>query len=368
MEDRGYTARVDRLFEKVPDEVDVVLLSPSKSLQYFTGLAMHQSERPTLIALFRDHSPAAVLPELEVPRVKEVVSDIEPYSYGDAPDPAKAARGAFEQLATERNLTDPIGVEFRSTRLLEKQVFAPDETQYLDIEPGIVAVRSRKDSEEIDRMRTAVTITGDILEEVFERIEPGQTEAEIESKIKRRVLESDADEYGVGVVTSGPRTANAHTNTGTRSVEGGDLVMIDTGVVYDGYYSDITRTVAVGEPSEELRDIYEVVREAAKEARETVAPGVACQEIDRAAREVVEEAGYGEYFPHRVGHGLGLEGHEPPYLVEGNEQPLDIGHAITVEPGIYIEGVGGVRIEDNVVVTEDGADILSTSPRSLREL
>ena len=360
--------RVTRLFDTLPGDVDVVGLSPGETLRYFTGLDMHKSERPTLVFLFRDGSPAVVHPELEGDRIEESLPDAERYTYEDATDPVAAARGAFEQFADERSLPEPIGVEFRSTRLLEREVFAPDGEAVVDVEDAVAAVRSRKDGEEVERMRTAVEIIEGIFSEVYELIEPGMSETDIETEIKKRVMESEADAYGVGIVTSGERTAHAHANTGTRVVEEGDFVMLDAGVIYEGYYSDITRTVAVGEPDAELVEIYEVVKEAAAAARDRVEPGVEFQEIDRAARNVIENAGYGEYFPHRVGHGLGLEGHEPPYLVEGNDATLEPGHAVTVEPGVYVPGLGGVRIEDDVVVTEDGADVLSTISRELQRL
>ena len=360
--------RITRLFETLPSEINVVILSPGETMRYFTSLEMHKSERPTLVVLFRDHSTAVVHPKLEGDRINEALPNADSYTYTDATDPVVAGQEAFNRLTDDRPITDSIGVEFRSTRLLEQEVFAGDDVDVVDIEDEIATLRAKKDENEIKQMRTAVSIIEEVFDEVFELIEPGLTETEIETEIKKRVMESDADEYGVGIVTSGERTSHAHANTGDRPVEDGELVMIDAGVVYEGYYSDITRTVAVGTPDQELVDIYETVQEAASAARDRVMPGVEFQEIDRAARKVIDEAGYGEYFPHRVGHGLGLEGHEPPYLVEGNDDTLEVGHAVTVEPGIYVPGLGGVRIEDDVVVSEEGADVLSTSSRDLRTL
>ncbi|GAB7095194.1 aminopeptidase P family protein [Halolamina litorea] len=362
------TRRTDRLFEELPVGVDTVALSPGETMRYFTGLDMHKSERPTLVVLFRDGPPAVVHPVLEGDRIEEALPDAERFTYGDATDPVEVGREAFDRLRAERTVTDPIGVEFRSTRLLEQEVFAPSGEGAVDIEDAVSTLRARKDPEEVERMRTAAGIIEDVLGEVFDLIEPGMTETGIETEIRKRVMESEADGFSVGIVTSGERTAHAHANTGERAVESGDLVMIDAGVIYEGYYSDITRTVAVGDPDEELREIYDVVQAAAAAARDRVAPGVELQEIDRAAREVIEDAGYGDYFPHRVGHGLGLEGHEPPYLVEGNDATLEVGHAVTVEPGVYVGGLGGVRIEDDVVVDENGADVLTTSSRDLRVL
>jgi Xaa-Pro dipeptidase len=194
------------------------------------------------------------------------------------------------------------------------------------------------------------------------------TEAEVEGILHKAVIDSEADSLGVVIVASGPNTAKPHTNTSDRTIEHGDPLLIDAGVIYEGYYSDITRTFAVGEASDEFREIYDVVQEAAASARDAVVEGVPLQEIDRASRTVIEDAGYGDDYPHRVGHGLGLEGHEPPYLVEGNDQPLDVGHAFTVEPGIYVEGFAGVRVEDDMVLTEDGPEVLTAFPRDLQVL
>ncbi|MCO8245310.1 M24 family metallopeptidase [Haladaptatus sp. AB643] len=237
-----------------------------------------------------------------------------------------------------------------------------------DIGPAISRLREEKDSSEIEKLRTAGRITDRLLTECIEQIEPGDSEADIEREFRKRVLDSETDEFGGGIVTVGERTALPHTTTGTRKVTSGDLVMIDVGVVLEGYHSDITRTVAVGDVDAELETIYETVRRAARAAREAVAPGVPYQEIDRAARTIIEDAGYGEYFVHRAGHGLGLEGHEPPYLVEGNESTLSVGNVITVEPGIYIEDLGGVRIEDDVVLTDEGAETLTQTTRELVRL
>lgn len=359
--------RRSRLFEHLPDAVGVVLVPPSETLFYLTGLEMHKSERPTLLALFRDADPAMLLPALETDRAGDAV-DADFFTYGDATDPVAAAKAAFADLQGARDLQGPVGVEFRSTRLLEFELVADDFawSDLYDVEDAVTELRGRKDETEIEAMREAARITDEIVQAVFETLEPGMREVDVMTAVRKRVLDSEADGFGVGIVTVGERTAFPHANTGEARIEAGDLVMVDTGVVYDGYYSDITRTVAVGDPGEELREIYEVVREAARAGREAVAEGVAYQEADRASRRVIEDAGYGEYFPHRVGHGLGLEGHEPPYLVEGNEAAFQVGNAFTIEPGVYVEGLGGVRIEDDVVLTEDGPESLTRTPRDLK--
>jgi len=367
MGDRHQNRR-ERLFEKLPGDVDAALLPPSKTLYYFTGLSMHTSERPTLVVLIRDRNPAVLLPKLETDRVREALPDADCYTYGDATDPVAAARPALANLVDDCDLSGTVAAEYRATRLLELDALS-DHVGFDDIRdlgPVAASLRARKDETEIRTMRRAATITDEILQATFDELEAGMREVDVERALRRRVLDSEADEHGVGIVTSGPRTAHAHANTGEREIQEGDLVMVDMGVVLDGYYSDITRTVAVGDPGDEARNIYEVVQEAARVSREAVAPDATYEDLDHAAREVIEDAGYGEYFPHRVGHGLGLEGHEPPYLADGNDDTVDVGNVLTIEPGVYVPEVGGVRIEDDVVLTEDGSEALTESPRDLR--
>jgi len=195
---------------------------------------MDKSERPTLVFLFRNESPP-----LSIQSLRETVSSrrfrTQSGSSEDANDPVAAATDAFEQLSDERTIPTPIRAKFRSTRLMEQEVFAPNGETVVDVEGAVAAVRSRRDDDEVERMWTTVEIIEEILEDVFDLIEPGLYEREIEAEIKKRVMESDAEEYGVGIVTSGERTAHAHANTGTCEVEDGDLVMIDAGVVYEGY-------------------------------------------------------------------------------------------------------------------------------------
>jgi Xaa-Pro dipeptidase len=369
MDDR-HERRVAALFDRLPDEVGVALVPPSETLFYLSGLSMERSERPALLALFRDGPPAMVLPRLEADRARDALGDVTLYAYGDATDPVAAAAGAFAELRAERELPPPIAAEFRATRLLEYELLADDYgwADLHDLEPAATALRARKDDAEIGTMREAASMTDNLLEATLAELEPGLCEVDVERRLRKRVIDSEADEFGVGIVTAGERTARAHANTGETEIESGDPVMIDVGVVHDGYYSDITRTVAVGDPDPEFREIYGVVREAARAGREAVAPGETFESADRAAREVVESAGYGEQFPHRLGHGLGLEGHEPPYLVEGNDDAFAVGNVVTVEPGVYVDGLGGVRIEDDVLVTEDGRESLTSTPRELRVL
>lgn len=365
------TQRREALFDRLADDVGTVIVPPSETLRYLTGLEMHTSERPTILVMQRGRPPAFVLPALETGRVRETIGDdVEFFVYTDATDPVAAASDAFAELTDARPVEGDVAMEFRSSRLVEFEVVesAFGWHDVVDLEDAAAHLRSHKDETEIANLRRAAELIDDILATTVDVVEPGMTEAEVQSVLHKEVIDSDADELGVVIVASGPNTAKPHTNTSERTIQHGDPLMIDAGVLYEGYYSDITRTFAVGEASDEFREIYDVVQEAARSARDAVAEGVPLEEIDRASRDVIEDAGYGDDYPHRVGHGLGLEGHEPPYLVEGNESPLDVGHAFTVEPGVYVEGFAGVRVEDDMVLTEDGPEVLTSFPRDLQVL
>jgi Xaa-Pro dipeptidase len=235
-------------------------------------------------------------------------------------------------------------------------------------EPWMPHLRMAKDEAEIAAMRRAVEIAERTLQRLLGEgaIRPGRTELEVAADLQVALLrEGSQGEAFSPIVVAGPNSASPHAGPSDRPLADGDLVTLDWGAVCDGYRSDITRTFVLGSPSPEVQRIYEAVLAANQAGRLAVRPGVPAQEIDRAARRAITLAGYGDYFIHRTGHGLGLETHEPPYMVEGNLDLLQPGMTFTVEPGIYVPGLGGVRIEDNVCVTTDGVETLTTLPREM---
>jgi Xaa-Pro aminopeptidase len=252
-------------------------------------------------------------------------------------------------------------------RVLELRILeavAP-EAQFVSLDEHLAALRICKDRSELEAMRKAIAITERALYELVSGTLIGLTERQIAGRLEREMMNAGADAVAFMIVVTGPNSADPHAEPSDRTLQVSDLLTIDCGVVKDGYLSDITRTFVAGHASERVLDIYEVVQRANAAGRDSIKPGMQAQEVDRAARDVIARAGYGEQFFHRTGHGLGLEVHEPPYIVEGNEQCLEPGMVFTIEPGVYIAGLGGVRIEDNVAVTPEGMECLTSFPREL---
>ena len=254
-------------------------------------------------------------------------------------------------------------------RVMEYQ-FLEEAAPGLKIDPAeeiFASLRMTKDESEITLMRRATHIAETALKNTLPKIRPGLTEREVAAELVVQTLRagSEADLPFAPIVASGPNSALPHAFVTERVIQKGDLLTLDWGAATGGYFSDLTRTFAIGELSAELKRIYEVVKAANAAGRAAARPGAACASVDAAARQVIAEAGYGAYFTHRVGHGLGMEGHEEPSMHGNNMLKLEVGMTFTVEPGIYLPNRGGVRIEDDMVVTRDGAESLSTYPREL---
>jgi Xaa-Pro aminopeptidase len=230
-------------------------------------------------------------------------------------------------------------------------------------------LRIRKTTEEIDALREAGAAIDRVHSRIGEWLRPGRSEREIGRDIAEAIVAEGHVRADFVIVGSGPNGASPHHDVSDRVVQVGDPVVVDIGGTTEaGYCSDETRTYAVGEPDAEFRRYYEVLLAAQNAACDAVRPGIGCQDVDRVARRIIAEAGYGEYFIHRTGHGIGLEGHEDPYIVEGNDAALEPGMAFSVEPGIYLPGRHGARIEDIVVCTETGGERLNLTPRELMVL
>ena len=365
------TARLERLNTALSQAaLDGVVLNPGPTFAYLTGVSFHLMERPVVLIVAPGRRPVLVLPELEKLKVGLFPYPVEAFTYGENPAEWDAVfRRAVSSLGLDGR---KIGVEPRQLRLLEfhhVRAGAP-EAEYPDASEALASLRLRKDAAEIEAMRSAVRVAQAALEATLPGIRAGMTEKEIAAGLTVQLLKqgSQSELPFPPIVSGGPNSANPHASPSDRRLESGDLLVVDWGARVDGYISDLTRTFAVGEVEPELQKIAGVVLAANAAGRAAGRPGVPCCNVDKAARNVIEKAGYGPYFTHRTGHGIGMEDHEDPYMRGDNMQMLYPGMAYTVEPGIYLPGRGGVRIEDNVVVTRDGVEVLSDMPRELRRV
>lgn len=363
------STRLEKLYAELEKAgMDAVALNPGPTLTYLSGLKFHLMERPVVMLFAPGQTPAIVLPELESQKAKQLPFPVQAFAYGETPSTWDES---FREAAKALELDGKkIGVEPRAMRLLEFQHIkagAP-EADYPDATSVLAALRICKDADEIARMRRAVKIAQDGLEVTLPLIKIGMTEKVIANELVTQLLRfgSEPEMPFSPIVSSGPNSANPHASPTDRKLEVGDLLVVDWGAAYEGYISDLTRTFAVGEVAEEYHKIHKIVQKSNLAGRDAGRPGVPCADVDKAARKVIEDAGYGVYFTHRTGHGIGMEGHEDPYMRGDNMQLLEPGMAYTVEPGIYLPDRNGVRIEDNMIVTESGVESLSDMPREIR--
>ncbi len=346
--------------------LDSLAIVPGPNLQYLLGLTIHSSERLAIAFFGQNGSVRIVLPALERPRAEgETRVPARFYPWSDA----EGYGGVLKQCLSEGGLGEHLGVEYTNMRVLElRAIEAAAQVEVVDATPLLGDLRMVKDDDELRAMRAAVDVVEAALGKAIATIRPGVTEREVAAVLDHAMQAAGSEPSFTTIVASGPNSANPHHTASDRRIEHGDLVIIDAGARCDGYCSDITRTVAVGELGEKGRAIYDLVLQANRAGAAAVRPGCSGAQIDAAARQVIEAGGYGPQFLHRTGHGLGIEIHEPPYLHSGEPAPLRQGTTFTVEPGIYVSGVGGVRIEDNVVVMAHGGECLTTFPRELRVL
>ena len=362
-----YAGRLVRAQEEMERQgIDWLIIAPSSDLVYMIGYPAHTSERLTALAApQRGGEPFVVLPRLEAPRLADrddLLDIIDLRVWDETADPIRLLVAG---LGDPQGLTIAVSDQMWSGFLL-KLIDACPGARFVNADAVLKELRQIKAADEIAFMREAGRLTDQVWDEfAATAVLTGKTELEV-----GRILSGLMGERGLGapafmIVASGPGSASPHYLTGDRKIRAGDAVVFDFGGNIAGYKSDITRTLHVGEPSEEFRKVYAIVDEARKAAFAAVRPGATCESIDDAARRVITAAGYGEYFIHRVGHGLGLDVHEEPYLVGGNTTPLRAGMVFSDEPGIYIPGKFGIRIEDSVVCTETGGELLNNARHDL---
>jgi len=350
--------------------LEALALNPGPTLTYLTGLNFHLSERPVVLLFVPHNPPVLVLPELEAGKIDLLPFPVQAFPYNEDPDTwPDVFRQAMLAAVLKRR---KVGVESGRMRFLELSLLqaAGGETLFEAADTILARLRMQKDAYEIEQMRAAVQIAQKAVLATLSVIKPGMSEREIAAELTMQIYRngSDAELPFNPIVSAGPNGANPHATPTNRLLVPGDLLVIDWGASTNGYFSDLTRTFAIGDVDPELTHIVEVVCEANAVAREIAAPGVSAGSVDQAARQVIEKAGYGEFFIHRTGHGLGMETHEPPYIRSGNALVLEPGMTFTIEPGIYLPGKNGVRIEDDMVITDRGAESLSDLPRQLQQI
>jgi Xaa-Pro aminopeptidase len=345
--------------------VAAVLVAPGPDLVYLTGYAAHPLERLTLLAVPARAEPFLVVPRLERPAAEAAVSGVTVIDFSETDDPyagtAALLRGAGVEPGTVA-LDNRMWAE-KSFRLA---VALPGWVQQL-AGPLIAQMRMRKDAAEVAALRAAAAAVDEVHQAMGDWLKPGRTEADVAADIADAMVQVGHRSVDFTIVGSGPNGASPHHESSRRVIQAGDPVVVDIGgTMRSGYCSDCTRTyVAGGEPPPDFLRYYEVLLRAQHASCDHARPGVTCASVDAAAREVITDGGYGEYFIHRTGHGIGLSGHEDPYIVEGNEMLLEPGMAFSIEPGIYLPGRHGARIEDIVVTTDVGIERLDQLTRDL---
>jgi Xaa-Pro aminopeptidase len=359
-----FDARLERVrSEMARNELDYLLVGPSTDMVYLIDFPVRQSERMTILVIPRDGTPRLVMPGFELPRVESLPPLFEPAPWEDGEDPAPVLAALLDGGGADPSVA--VGGQLFSHFLFRLQAAAPA-VRWSSGDAVLEGVRMRKSPFEVDALRRASEAADAVFEELLTLPVAGMTEREVLVEIHRLLIEKGHDTVGGGIVGFGPNGASPHHHVTDRRASAGDAVVVDFGGVRKNYRSDITRTFHVGEPSDDFRRVYEVVNESNEAAFRHVRPGVTAQELDAVARDHIAAAGYGEAFLHRTGHGIGLDGHEAPYLVRGDATLLETGMTFSIEPGIYLPGRFGVRIEDIVVVTADGAERLNRSTHELQ--
>ncbi len=354
--------RLDRARAALRDQgVDALLVGPSADLRYLTGYHALPLERLTLLVVPAADEPILIVPELESARARGSGADqlAELRTFGELDDPVSLVVDHLGSQAASGRLAvqDRLWASF--TLALQRAMPRAD---WVAGSTVMRSLRLIKTAEEVEALRAVGAAIDAVHARVPELLRPGRTEAAVGRDIAELILE-DHDEVNFVIVASGPNGASPHHETGERELEPGDAVVVDIGGTRNGYCSDMTRNYAVVELPEGYQQLHRVLEEAQDMAVDAVRPDVPAEHIDRVARDHLTTAGLGEYFIHRTGHGIGVEEHEEPWIVAGNREPLQPGMAFSVEPGVYLPGRFGARIEDIVVVTTDGVERLNHRPR-----
>ena len=343
---------------------ECLILVPGVDLFYSTGLVTHASERLTAAIIPQDEEPIMICPSFEKTRIQKGIITGSIRTWEEDQDPFNLLGKTIEEL----------GIEKKQIALDNKLWFewylkirnALPEAKFVDSKSIVQKSRLIKSEKEIAILRKATEIASKCIIETFNEVSIGMTEIEIAGIVSDKLTKASG-RTAFAIAQTGPNSAVPHGGPTERKIQKNEVLLIDAGPIYQGYYGDITITSVIGEPEEKFKKIYDIVYRANRAAYQTSKEGTIAENVDKAARELITNEGYGKYFTHRLGHGIGIEGHEAPYMVNGNKLVLKEGMCHTIEPGIYIEGEFGVRIEDDVVVRKNSCEFLYESPRRIWE-
>jgi Xaa-Pro aminopeptidase len=340
---------------------DLAAIGPGSHMQWLLGFHPHADERPCLLLVGLEKE-TCLMPVLNAEGSREE-TDIEFHTWADEEGPNAALANALAAIGSSRASNVVLDETMRADFALLMLEALP-EISYAFTDQTLGALRMRKDASEFAALKMNAGIADRAMQKAFAAIRPGMSETELAAAIKGRFSEEGATP-AFWIVGSGGNGAFPHHQTGARKLEEGDAVVIDIGGRKNGFPSDITRMAVVGHAPEGYGQIHTIVENAVKAALKAARPGVKAKEVDAAARGVIADAGYGQYFTHRTGHGMGIDGHEPPYLTATSETVLEEGMVFSIEPGIYLPGRFGIRLEEIVILREDGPEILSSLPRDV---
>ncbi len=368
-----HTDRLERLSALVSDRgLAAALIGVGPDLDYLTGYRAMPLERLTMLAVVAAEVPVIVVPRLEEAAARAGLrTEVEIATWMETDDPHQLVAGLVERARGRAAATIAVSDRLWSLHLLRLQAAAPG-TRWTSATEVMRELRMIKDADEIELLRLAGAAADRVVNQIASGRLVGRTEEDVARDVRDRLLAEGHELAEFAIVASGPNSASPHHEASDRVIRAGEPIVLDIGGALGGYGSDTTRTLWVtggneaDGPTEEFRHLFSVLLAAQVAATAAVRPGVPAQEIDRTARDIIDGEGYGENFFHRTGHGIGLEGHEEPYLVAGNEEPLAEGMAFSVEPGIYLPGRYGARIEDIVICGPDGPIVLNQEPRELR--
>lgn len=350
------------------EKLDILALNAGVDLEYFTGLKFHLSERPAVLLIPSSGKPVLIFPEFEHEKAKQSLIELDLYPY---PEDTGAWPKVFSNAVKKLGLSHKIiGVAPESFRFLEMDIIqaAIGHNRFISAARILNSLKMHKNNEELMAIRKSIAIAEKALLALLPQIKPGVSEKWLANQLVIHLLNegSSSDLPFEPIIASGPNSANPHAVPSDRELQAGDALIIDWGARFDGYISDLTRSFIIAGENPLMSQISEIVLQANQTAIAAILPNVAAREVDKAARDVISNSGFGDAFTHRTGHGIGLLAHEDPYISQSNPSPLKVGMVFTIEPGIYLPGQGGIRIEDNILINDSGCEVLTTLPREVR--